>query len=434
MKVKFFLLIFLFIYSFLECKKKLIIISPHWEGVKIEITRAFSEWHEKIYKEKVEIEWIDQGGTSDDLKYVESLFKKNPDCIGIDLFFGGGLSPFLKLKEKKLLERYKLPQNILKKIPKTCAGIPNYDDEFYWYGVILSGFGILYNKKALKFLNLPTPSSWKDLSNGCFFSLIGAADPRHSGSMHMMYEIILQAYGWDEGWKTIFSIAGNIKNFSISASEVARQTSTGDFVLSLCIDSYALSQIEVNGKENVGFILPESETVINPDCIGILKGAPNIEIAKRFIDFLFSYETQTLWIKKKGEKNGPKEYSLNRFPIMPEIYYNEKLEIETNPYKVKNTLKFDSQLSANRWTLLDDLIGCLIIDCHKELKKAWKIILKTNNKKLKERFFQMPFDKKIQRFLWENWNDPIFRNKYLNEWTDFSLKKFRNIIIEGKYL
>lgn len=426
--------VFLILFKISNCEKKLIIISPHWEGVKIEITNAFSKWYEENYKEKVKIEWIDQGGTTDDLKYVESLFKKNPNGIGIDIFFGGGLSPFLKLKEEGYLEKYKLPQNVLKNIPKLCGGIPNYDSEFYWYGVVLSGFGILYNKKGLEYLKLPLPKTWKDLGSPCYFSLVGAADPRHSGSMHMMYEIILQAYGWDEGWKTIFSIAGNTKNFSTSSSEVARQTSTGDFVLSLCIDSYALAQIEVNGKENMGFILPENETVINPDCIGILRGAPNIEVAKRFIDFLFTFEGQLLWIQKKGKKGGPKEYSLNRFPVMPEIYNYQGLEVDTNPYKIQNTIKYDFQLASDRWALIDDMIGAFIIDCHDELKKAWKIILKTKSEKLKEKFFEMPVDKRIQRFLWENWKDPIFRNKNLNEWIDFSLRKFRNIIIQGKLM
>ncbi|MCM8818318.1 MAG: extracellular solute-binding protein [Candidatus Omnitrophica bacterium] len=433
MKKKF-SLIFFGLINFLYCEKNLVIISPHWEGVKIEISRAFCEWYEENYKEKVKIEWIDQGGTTDDIKYVESLFKKNPNGIGIDIFFGGGLSPYLKLKEQGLLEKYKLPQNLLKKIPKLCGGIPNYDNDFYWYGVVLSGFGILYNKKALKFLKLPPPETWKDLGESYYYSLVGAADPRHSGSMHMMYEIILQAYGWEEGWKTIFAIAGNTKNFSTSASEIARQTSTGEVVLSLCIDSYALAQIEVNGSENMGFILPENQTVINPDCIGILKGAPNIEVAKKFIDFLFTEEGQLLWIQKKGKNKGPKKYSLNRFPIIPDIYNYPEVEIDTNPYKIQNTITYDFKLAGNRWAILDDMIGTFIIDSHTELKKAWKIVLKTKNKNLKEKFFEIPVDKKIQRFLWENWSDPIFRNKYLNEWIEFSLKKFKNIIIEGKYL
>ncbi|MCM8833211.1 MAG: hypothetical protein NC816_04740, partial [Candidatus Omnitrophica bacterium] len=183
-----------------------------------------------------------------------------------------------------------------------------------------------------------------------------------------------------------------------------------------------------------GFILPEGETVINPDCIGILKGAPNIEIAKKFIDFLFTYDGQLLWIQKKGKKGGPKEYSLNRFPVMPEIYDNPELEIDINPYKIKNTIKYDFQLAAKRWNLIDDMIGCMIIDCHSELKKAWYIISKTKNKHLKEKFYEIPFDKKVQRFLWENWKDPIFRNRYINEWINFSLKKFKDIIVESKFL
>ncbi|MCM8771824.1 MAG: extracellular solute-binding protein [Candidatus Omnitrophica bacterium] len=432
MKKNIFLLFLL--YKTLFCEKNLVIISPHWEGVKIEITRSFCKWYEKNYKEKVKVEWIDQGGTNDNLKYVESLFKKRPNGIGIDIFFGGGLSPYLKLKENGYLEKYKLPQSVLKNIPKLCGGIPNYDNDFFWYGVVLSSFGILYNKKVLNYLKLPIPSSWKDLGKGCYFSWIGAADPRHSGSMHMMYEIILQAYGWEEGWNTIFSIAGNTKNFSISASEVARQTSTGEVAISLCIDSYALAQIEINGIENMGFILPENETVINPDCIGILKGAPNIEIAQKFIDFLFTEEGQIIWIQEKGKWNGPKEYSLNRFPIMPSVYYHPEIKISINPYSIQNAIKYDFQLASNRWSILDDMIGSFIIDCHGSLKKAWELILKTQNNNLKEKFCELPFDKKIQRFLWENWRDPIFRNKHINDWVEFSIKKFKNIILEGKYL
>ncbi|MCX7917209.1 MAG: hypothetical protein N2589_03685, partial [bacterium] len=159
-----------------------------------------------------------------------------------------------------------------------------------------------------------------------------------------------------------------------------------------------------------------------------------IEIAKRFIEFLFTYETQLLWIQKKGKKGGPIEYSLNRFPIILDVYSGAEIEVETNPYELFNTINFDFQLAAMRWSLLDDMIGCFVIDCHDELKKAWWIISKTKNKNLKERFYEIPVDKKIQRFLWENWKDPIFRNKYLNEWIDFSLKKFKNIIVESKFL
>jgi len=409
--------------------EKLVIISPHWEGVRIEIEEAFKKWHLKNYGIPVEIEWIDQGGTSDDLKFVESLFKKNPESTGIDIFFGGGISPYLTLKEKGFLQQYKIQKEILNKIPPRCAGIPNYDKEFYWYGVILSGFGILYNKKVLDYLSLPYPETWESLGNPVYYSWVGNGDPRHSGSLHMMYEIILQAYGWQKGWEVIFSIAGNTKTFTASASSVAKNTSLGEVAVSPCIDSYALAQIEVNGPENMGFILPENLTVINPDAIGILKGAPNLKIAQRFINYLLSYEGQLIWIKKKGTEGGPKKYSLNRFSIRPDVYEDPSIKNTDifNPYKLKGAINYDFDLASKRWNLLNDMIGALIIDHHQKFKKIWSIISKIENENLKKLFFKVPVEEKMQKFLWENWNDPVFRNYYINEWSNFSREKFRSI-------
>ncbi|MDD3726086.1 MAG: extracellular solute-binding protein [Candidatus Ratteibacteria bacterium] len=410
----------------IHAAEKLVIISPHWEGVRIEVERAFNQWHLKNYGEKVDIEWIDQGGTSDDLKFVESLFKKSPDGIEIDLFFGGGIAPYLTLKKEGLLQTYKIPPNLLKKIPSQCAGIPNYDRDFTWYGVILSGFGILYNKKVLDYLSLPYPSTWESLTDKRYYSWVGNGDPRHSGSLHMMYEIILQAYGWEKGWEVILAIAGNTKTFTASASSVAKNTSLGEVAVSPCIDSYALAQIEVNGSENMGFILPENLTVINPDAVGILKGAPNLKTAKRFINYLLSYDGQLLWMLKKGTKGGPTEYSLNRFSIRTDVYEDPALKNTEifNPYTLKGTIRYDFELASNRWNLLNDMLGALVIDPHNRLRKVWSIILKENSEPLKKMFFKIPVEERDQKFLCENWNNPVFRNHYINNWVNFSREKF----------
>jgi ABC-type Fe3+ transport system substrate-binding protein len=426
------IIFFLFALTPVRATEKLVIISPHWEGVRIELSYAFNKWHLEKYGTGAEIEWIDQGGTSDNLKFVESLYKKTPDGIGIDMFFGGGIDPYITLKAKSLLERYRIPRNLIRQIPSHCAGVPNYDRNFYWYGIVLSGFGILYNKKALEFLSLPIPSDWESLGNDTYYTWVGNGDPRHSGSLHMMYEIILQAYGWEKGWEVIFAMAGNTRNFSSSASSVAKNTSSGEVAVSLCIDSYALAQIEVNGAENMGFVLPEKLTVINPDAIGILKGAQNLTTAQRFIDYLLSYEGQLIWMQKKGRKGGPEEYSLNRFSIRPDVYEHPGLETVFNPYKVEGTIHYKFDLASKRWNILNDMLGAFVIDPHNYLRESWGIILRSENKTLKKRFFEIPVDAGLQRFLWENWSDPVFRNYHLNQWLDFSLKKFKSIIKQSE--
>ncbi len=243
----------------------------------------------------------------------------------------------------------------------------------------------------------------------------------------MMYEIILQAYGWKKGWEVIFSLAGNTKHFSKSASTVAKDTSFGECAVSLCIDTYALSQIEINGQDNMGFVLPHNLTVINPDCIGILKGAPNIDIAKIFIEFLLTEENQLIWMAKRGQKYGPSQYSLNRLSIFPSVY--PKLNIENlNPYYHEKIIKYDFQLASKRWNLLNDMIGAFVIDIHPLLKQAWKKIIEKDNKRLKEKFFEIPVDPTIQKYLITHWDDPVFRNRYINFWINFSVDKFKRIM------
>ncbi len=417
-------------------REHLVVISPHWEGVRIEISEAFNRWYMKNYGTGVQVEWIDQGGTSDDIKFVESLYKKTPDGIGIDMFFGGGISPYIALKEEGLLQQYRIPRELLRQIPVSCAGIPNYDRDFYWYGIILSGFGILYNRKVLEFLSLPEPTTWESLGEKIYYGWVGNGDPRHSGSLHMMYEIILQAYGWKKGWEIIFAMAGNTRNFPSSASAVAKNTASGEVALSLCIDSYALAQIEVNGAENMGFILPEKLTVINPDAAGILKGAPNLSTARSFVDFLLSYEGQFIWMQKKGREGGPEKYSLNRFSIRPDVYDDSRLEHGIfNPYTLQGTMRYDFDMAARRWDMLDDLIGALVIDPHRHLRKSWGIILESEkNASLRKKFFEIPVDAELQRFLWENWSDPVFRNTTLNQWGNFSREKFRAIERQARLL
>src|SRR2546426_12757529 len=89
--------------------ERLVIISPHWEGLRFEFARAFSGWHKTKFGAPVEIDWRDLGGTSDDQKFVISEFSQRPAGIGIDLFFGGGLDPYYEFLKRGLLQEYRPP-------------------------------------------------------------------------------------------------------------------------------------------------------------------------------------------------------------------------------------------------------------------------------------------------------------------------------------
>jgi ABC-type Fe3+ transport system substrate-binding protein len=361
--------------NFTFAEDRLVILSPHWEGIKTEFGRAFTEWYRKNTGRNVSVDWRDMGGANDDLRFVLSEFQQTPNTIGIDLFFGGGIDPFLTLKEKNLLQSYHPQDSILAKVPKELSGLPLYDPEYEWFGTALSSFGILKNDKIIRELNLPVVSSWKDLANPKLKDWIGCADPRNSGSSHMVFESILQAYGWEEGWRVILGMASNVREFDRSTGAAAKSCTMGNVAYSLIVDFYGFIQISEAGSDNMSLLIPASESILNPDSIAILKGAPHQAVAERFIDFVLSEEAQNLWLAPKGHTAGPKQFSIERMAIRPDLY--EKFAgvtlMKTNPFRDLTPLSYNSKLGTLRWSVLNSLIGAFVIDSPRPSRRSLRI-------------------------------------------------------------
>lgn len=414
---------------------KLIIISPHWEGIETEFENAFKEFYKNETGRDVILKWLDQGGTSSDFRYVRSQFEKlrSKDAepvngIGIDLFFGGGTDIYLKMAEKGWLRPYELNEKQLDKVPQNIFGIPIYDNEYRWYGVVLSTFVIMENKMLRKRLRLPEVKRWMDLTNPRLIKRVSMADPRESGSAHKIYEIILQGHGWNKGFQVLTEIGGNVKSFPAGSNQIPKEVVTGTVLFGTVIDFYAFKQVTDIGKDKVGSIIPEDAVVIGADPIAILKGAPNLKVAERFMDFVFSDKGQKLWMLPKGDAEGPSEFSLQRASVMPHLYkeLGERSVIPINPFDIDTgILEYDSEKGSARWNIVNDLIGAMIIDSHKELVDAWMAIRKSKNKKAAiEELGKLPVTEDEALKLAEKWDDQAFRNKKISEWTNFAREKY----------
>jgi ABC-type Fe3+ transport system substrate-binding protein len=414
--------------------KQLVIISPHWEGTKREFAKAFSDWTSKRFGHRTDIQWLDIGGTSDAARYVRSQFNKTPDGIDVDIFFGGGIDPYLQFNSDGLLQPAVISPEVLSRLPREYKGLELYDKNNLWFGTCLSGFGIIYNRKVLDILHLPEPSTWEDLGSEKFFTWVGSGDPRFSGSVHMAYEIMLQAYGWEKGWANIMKMCGNIRSFSRAGSDVPKDTALGEVACGLAIDIYAKRQEAEAGADRIGFVLPEGLTVINPDSIAILKGAPNAELASKFIEFVLSDEGQKLLTLKKGAPGGPVNFELGRTSVIPGFAarFGTNASATFDPFTWKGSFVYDAVKGSQRWTLLNDLIGAVIIDTHRELTGAWS--------KLKDAdpsdprlvlFLAPPFtEEECMRLATGEWKNPETRTRIRGGWS--AEAKQRYIKITGR--
>jgi ABC-type Fe3+ transport system substrate-binding protein len=356
---------------------ELIIVSPHWEGVRYEFGRAFAEYYQQQTGKTIGVRWRDLGGTSQIEKALNASFDATPDSAQVDLMFGGGVDPFISQKAKGHLQAYQLPAPLLAQIPPDIGGFPIIDKDYMFYGAALSSFGILQNNRVLHLAKLPAVGTWEDLCQPELYSWVSSCDPRKSGAFHMIYEIILQAYGWDKGWRIIYQMSGNAAAFLDNSSAPTKEVSLGNAAYAPTLGNYGLTQQSFLGRDNISLTIPKDLSVINPDGIAILKGAPNPKAAEMFVDFVMSPRGQSLWMNPLGANGGPVKFNITRMGILPAMYdaSGENAMIPINPFKQNYSIHYQPELGSLRWNIVNDLIGQTIIDVHPQLRSCWRAIL-----------------------------------------------------------
>ena len=428
------------VFSFLllfpaSAEDRVIIISPHNEAIRFEFARGFALWHQQKYGMPATIEWRSVGGSSDALRFVISEFAKKPEGIGIDCFFGGGEEPLLLLSDKKLAAQYHPPAEILTGVPQSFNGIDVYDVNFTWFGAALSSFGILQNNRVQKIVGLPVAARWADLTQPKLYGWVGAGDPRNSGTMTVMFETFLQAHGWERGWQLITQLGGNVRKFDRVSSTTAKDVTLGETAYALAIDFYGFTQVSVAGRTNLTFALPQDFTALSPDGLAILKGAPNLGLAQRFVDFVLSDAGQKLWFLPRGHPEGPQKYSIERMSIRPNFYsrYRGVSNIEFSPFDLQQNFRYNGKLARDRREILPAMIGALIIDTHAELQTAWQLVIQRGLKPEElAALGQVPLSE-AKAFQWatNQWKNPEFRNLKKIEWQTWAQNKYRRIA-EGR--
>jgi iron(III) transport system substrate-binding protein len=412
-------------------ENKVVIISPHNEAIRFEFGSGFAKWHRRNFGQDIKIDWRDIGGSSDSLRFVQSEFAQRPAGIGIDVFFGGGQEPFILLSDKKLAQAYQPPAEILEGIPQSFNGVEVYDRNYTWFGAALSSFGILQNTRLQHTLGLPLATRWERLAEPGLFGWVGAGDPRNSGTMNTMFETFLQAYGWEKGWQMLTQLAGNVRRFDRVSSSTAKDVTLGETAYALAIDFYGFTQVAVAGRSNLTFVLPQDFTSVNPDGIAILKGAPNLIFARRFIDFVLGEDGQKLWFLSRGHPEGPQRYSIERMSIRPDFYrrYRGISNIEFSPFELKQTFVYDPKLARDRREVVAALAGALLIDTHTELKNAWRSLVQRGLPlaDLAELGRTPATEAEALKLAAAGWKSAAFRNQKKIEWQIWAQQKYRRI-------
>ena len=105
---------------------------------------------------------------------------------------------------------------------------------------------------------------------------------------------------WRQGWSKYGDIAKNFV-FTDSSGSVPRYVADGETPLGLTLEDNALEYKVGGAPVKIAYL--EDGTTASPDGVALVKGAPNAENGKKFIDWALSKKTQELLVKEAGRRS-----------------------------------------------------------------------------------------------------------------------------------
>ena len=206
-----------------------------------------------------------------------------------DIWFGGTGDPHLQAAESGLTLEYKsatLPQL------HAWAQQQAQQSQYKTVGIYSGPLGFGYNPELLAKKKLPVPKSWADLLNPAYKGEIQVANPASSGTAYTMVATLVQLMGEDKAFEYMKKLHKNISQYTRSGTGPIKAVARGETTLSISFVH------DGPGEKMQGFavetITPSEGTGAEIGLMSIIKGARNLEQAKKFYEWSLTGPSQEL--------------------------------------------------------------------------------------------------------------------------------------------
>ena len=214
-----------------------------------------------------------------------------------------GVSRSLLETNKSLFEAY-VSRN------KDATPAEYRDPSDLWIGNNLHLLVILENTKLVP--EGQGPKSWADLLDPRWKGKIAFTDPANSGSAYLTVTMLVDMWGGgDAGWKKVTQLFKNMKVLNRS-SLVFQGVGNGEYPLGISLE-YAGPLWASNGAP-VKVVYPADGTTASMEGVAVIKGGPNIDNAKVFVDYINRKDVREMILKATFRRPTRSDLDLSKLP------------------------------------------------------------------------------------------------------------------------
>lgn len=274
---------------------------------------------------------------------------------GVDVLWMASPRTFFALKHKDLWRTLDLGKLTP---PDRIGGTQLNDPEHQYLATEMAAYGMAVNMRALQSLGLPPPQDWPDLLDARYAGHIALPVPSRVGFASVLMDIVLQQWGWDQGWALLSELAGNATLVGNGANFITDEVSSGRAAIGISIDFFVNAAI-ANGAP-LKLIYPRHNG-INPGHVAIPRNAPHPEGAQAFARFVLSPAGQSLLLKP----------DIRKLPVHADTYSAAE---HYRPFDAaaRHELDYDNEAGMARLGLIAPVFDALITQEHARLTALWQ--------------------------------------------------------------
>ncbi len=263
-----------------------------------------------------------------------------------DIWWGGTGDPHLQAAEEGLTEAYKSPR---------MAELQDWavrqweQSKGRTVGVYAGALGYSYNIDEAKKKGIPELKCWSDLLNPKLKDEIQVANPNSSGTSYTMLATLVQLMGEDKAFDYLKALHKNVSQYTKSGAAPARAAATGESLVGITFQHDAV--VQAIGGAPVKIVSPCEGTGYEIGSMSIIKGAKNLENAKKWYDWALTAEAQSIGAQHKVSYQVPSNKHASAPPQAPKFSEIKLIDYDFAKYgssaeRTRLLTKWDREVST----------------------------------------------------------------------------------------